>query len=307
MHLRNKHSRTKMDTYGSLLRALLLDVKLVSKIWFHPTEIDVERDLLKICCIHDKIKLIVLQQTDDNSGCIDYLDACYVREVWVSENTTSRSNGETEDIAILTIEDGLKPTTLPSKMWTKIMNIKNALLYLRNVDISDLLTIDLINSVHGIVGSGIIESAGNYRTTHAAAARTCVVYLPPICIAGRLQTLVSFVNKSLAAAMGIEMTTVDRLKLHLRVSTLFFSEFLKIHPFSNGNGRTARLLVNRLMMHVSVVPISIFLDGRRDTYLKLLGTAQWQQNPDGLAAMFLLSAKRTAIMAEYLLVTDDED
>jgi fido (protein-threonine AMPylation protein) len=133
------------------------------------------------------------------------------------------------------------------------------------------------------------------------------VYLPPAHIAGRLQTLVSFVNKNLAAAMDIEISTVDRLKLHLRVSTLFFSEFLKIHPFSNGNGRTARLLVNRLMMHVSVVPISLFLDRQRVTYLKLLGSAQWEANPVGLAAMFLLSAKRTAIMAEFLLVTNDED
>ena len=225
----------------------------------------------------------------------------------MSEVTTSQSDRETEDIAIVAIEDGPKPTTIPDRMWTKIKNIKQALHYLRAVEIPEFLTIDLIQSVHNIVGSEIIESAGNYRTTHAVAAGTCVVYLPPAHIADRLQILVSFVNKNLAAAIDIGMTTVDRLKLHLRVSTLFFSEFLKIHPFGNGNGRTARLLVNRLMMHGAVVPISVYLDRQRDTYLKLLGSAQWEENPVGLAAMFLLSAKRTAIMAEFLLATNDED
>ena len=198
----------------------------------------------------------------------------------MSEVTTSQSDRETEDIAIVAIEDGPKPTTIPDRMWTKIKNIKQALHYLRAVEIPEFLTIDLIQSVHNIVGSEIIESAGNYRTTHAVAAGTCVVYLPPAHIADRLQILVSFVNKNLAAAIDIGMTTVDRLKLHLRVSTLFFSEFLKIHPFGNGNGRTARLLVNRLMMHGAVVPISLYLDRQRDTYLKLLGSAQWEENPE---------------------------
>ena len=59
------------------------------------------------------------------------------------------------------------------------------------------------------------------------------------------------------------------------------------------------------MMHVFVVPISLFLDRQRDTYLKLLGSAQWEDSPAGLAAMFLLSAKRAAIKAEFLLENGD--
>ena len=55
------------------------------------------------------------------------------------------------------------------------------------------------------------------------------------------------------------------------------------------------------------VPVSLFLDRQRDTCLKLLESAQWEDSPAGLAAMFVLSAKRTAIKAEFLLATGDED
>ena len=95
-----------------------------------------------------------------------------------------------------------------------------------------------------------------------------------------------------------------------------FSEFLKLHPFVSGNGRVARLLVNFLLSRVSVVPISIFLDDSfqsyeknsfRKTYLNLVGQAQWHDNQEGLATMFLLSAKRAVLQAEYLMLSDNDE
>ena len=114
-----------------------------------------------------------------------------------------------------------------------------------------------------------------------------------------------FVNEELRKASLLDGH--GRLKVTLRIAALFFSEFLKIRPFSNGNGRVARLIVNFVLSRVCIVPISIFLDISREQYLSLLMESQWQNNPAGLTTMFLLSAKRTAFKAEYLLLNDDDD
>ena len=45
----------------------------------------------------------------------------------------------------------------------------------------------------------------------------------------------------------------------------------------------------------------------RETFLHLVGQAQWHENQGGLTTMFLLSAKRTALQAEYLMLSDNDE
>lgn len=177
------------------------------------------------------------------------------------------------------------------------------------------ISVDLVKGVHKIVGNDLIPSAGEFRHLLVGAAGTAVTYLAPTLISSRLSRLLKFINDEVTT-YSLEYGGCSRLKKMLRLVSLFFSELLKSHPFSNGNGRVARLLVNFLLSRVSVVPISIFLDESslsytkrsfRETYLSLLKEAQWSDNPQGLTTMFLLSAKRTALKAEYLILSDTEE
>lgn len=60
-------------------------------------------------------------------------------------------------------------------------------------------------------------------------------------------------------------------------ATLLHSEFVKIHPFIDGNGRTARLLLNFELMRSGYTPI-IIKNEDRAKYYKLLDTAHTTMN-----------------------------
>ena len=49
-------------------------------------------------------------------------------------------------------------------------------------------------------------------------------------------------------------------------ATLLHGEFVKIHPFINGNGRTSRLLLNFELMKSGYPPIIIKNENRADYY-----------------------------------------
>jgi len=49
-------------------------------------------------------------------------------------------------------------------------------------------------------------------------------------------------------------------------AALLHGEFVKIHPFVNGNGRTARLLLNLVLMNNGYTPIVIKKEDRLNYY-----------------------------------------
>ncbi len=66
---------------------------------------------------------------------------------------------------------------------------------------------------------------------------------------------------------------LDRHDLHpLLIAASFHYEFLRIHPFDDGNGRIARLIANLILMKEGLVPI-IIRSKDRETYLRALNQA----------------------------------
>ena len=55
----------------------------------------------------------------------------------------------------------------------------------------------------------------------------------------------------------------ERSRRELFLGALFFSELLLIHPFSDDNGRTARLLTAHLLRSTSSVPLSMHYRSRQ--------------------------------------------
>ena len=72
----------------------------------------------------------------------------------------------------------------------------------------------------------------------------------------------------------------EKDRMHpVELAALFHFKFVYIHPFADGNGRTARLLMNLILMGHGFPPAIVKAeDTQRLTYYKVLETASVQGN-----------------------------
>lgn len=93
--------------------------------------------------------------------------------------------------------------------------------------------------MHRRVGEGLFDDAGKTRVVEIGPTGMAVVYCPCRMVENRLRILVEFVQSRMARGGSLEY--------RIRLGALLISEFLFIHPFRNGNGRTARVLLNAML------------------------------------------------------------
>lgn len=136
------------------------------------------------------------------------------------------------------------------------INHNEAITFLEELinDTTELTEIDIKN-IHAIVLKGIDnENAGKYRTENVIISGA--THIPPDSI------LVPELMEKL-----IYRYDEWKEKYHpIIVSSLLHAELVKIHPFVDGNGRTARLLMNFEAMKNGYPPIIIKREQRHEYY-----------------------------------------
>jgi Fic family protein len=88
-----------------------------------------------------------------------------------------------------------------------------------------------------------------------------------------------------------------QLEEAIKFGACFLSYFLLIHPFINGNGRVAKLLLSYLLLRFTVLPLSLYTGTKtRDVYLQCLRESRYQEllAPSALAAFILESMHMTS-------------
>lgn len=128
-------------------------------------------------------------------------------------------------------------------------------------------TPDLIRATHLRMMNGIISDAGIYRN-HAVRIRGA--YVPLANFIKIPELMANWCNK-------VNSETTDKIGL-LAAS---HAEFEKIHPFSDGNGRTGRLTLFILALKLGVVP-PILRKERHLAYYKYLELLQMREISDPL-------------------------
>lgn len=75
------------------------------------------------------------------------------------------------------------------------------------------------------------------------------------------------------------------------VASQFFRRFLFIHPFQNGNGRVARVLLSFLLVNYTIVPLCLFSwkKNSNEVHLKCLDEAHGYNNEMLLRSLIIES------------------
>lgn len=148
---------------------------------------------------------------------------------------------------------------LPNKSLTEQLEAKNhqtALNYLfDHIAKKEKVDESLVLKLHGILMNGVRPDAGVYRSH---AVRITGVNLPT----ANYISVPKLIPKIMARITG-------KTKDIIALSALVHSKFEQIHPFSDGNGRVGRLLMNAMLLGANCAPAIIRQEQKRLYYTYL--------------------------------------
>jgi len=142
----------------------------------------------------------------------------------------------------------------------EVINHKEAILYVEDiVRQQEPLSEWQIKSIHRLILKSIDdEHAGNYRNENVIISGA--KHIPPDYV--QVKALMEELIQNYDLNWQTSLHAVER-------SSLLHIEFVKIHPFIDGNGRTARLLLNFELMKNGYPPIVIEKEDRAEYYTAL--------------------------------------
>ena len=127
-------------------------------------------------------------------------------------------------------------------------NMKAFKYLIAHAEKQDKVTEELIVSVANLVNASSMYISDGYRKTGDYLAETSIPISNPVNIRHDLLDLLDrYYN---------EWQDMDSFEREAR----FHIDFIRIHPFEDGNGRTARLFLNRNLMHQRIYPVIITTD-----------------------------------------------
>ncbi len=156
----------------------------------------------------------------------------------------------------LVLEEGVTIGGKPLKDHIEARNDAEAFdLMIELVNSKKKISQEIIQQIHEFVMKGILKNPGQYRRENIRI--TGAKIRPP-----------SYLK--IVKLMDEYIKNIEKLKLQTIKKTSFIHhEFVRIHPFIDGNGRVARLITNFYLMKNGYPPIVIQKDDRKKYYKAL--------------------------------------
>ncbi len=180
----------------------------------------------------------------------------------------------------------------------EVIGHRDAMAYMEELALSQtLLTEREIKDLHALItrpaenGRGP-HQAGIYRSLDVRAAGTGHVYPPHYEVAELMEYFVQWLHSDEAERLdAVEYAS----EAHFR--------FVSIHPFRDGNGRTARLLMNLCLLRAGY-PIAVISNARRAAYIEALIYGQTRGNDARrLTALVAQACRESLVETLRLLAT----
>lgn len=126
--------------------------------------------------------------------------------------------------------------------------IAAAELYVFELDSETPISTQLILKIHLIAFTELYEWAGNWRSTIVTVGQ--LITPEPIQV---LQLMYQFVDN-----INFKIDNAKNSEDHLDTLAFAHYEFIRIHPFNNGNGRTGRILMNLIALKFGYKPLDLY-------------------------------------------------
>lgn len=147
-----------------------------------------------------------------------------------------------------------------------ILEVKNAIRAYEELEIVNPYLKKELLKIHGIIGNGVIENPGHFRTGNEGVedenGNVIFVAPPPEIIDGLMSNLLSWTKNN--------KDIINPLVL----SSIFHYEFVFIHPFRDGNGRMARFwqtaILGKWNKTFYYLPIENHIKNNQDDYYKAI-------------------------------------
>jgi Fic family protein len=156
----------------------------------------------------------------------------------------------------LVLEEGVAIGGKPLKDHIEARNDAEAFdLMLKLATSNEKISPESIQKIHEYVMRGILLKPGQYRTENVA-------------ITGALNRPPSYLK--IVSLMDEYFRSIEKMQLHpVKKAAYIHYEFVRIHPFIDGNGRVARLLTNFYLIKKGYPPIIIQKEERKTYYRSL--------------------------------------
>lgn len=178
---------------------------------------------------------------------------------WTYNSNAIEGNTLTLIETKVVLEDGLTIGGKTVREHLEALNHREAIHFLeKSIKNETGLTQNVIKQIHSLILSKIDDDyAGEYRDKQVFVVGAKHLPSEPALISEQMEELLNWYNDRAQSLHPLERASI----LH--------SDFVKIHPFIDGNGRTARLLLNLELMKSGYVPVVIENDQRMDYYKAL--------------------------------------
>lgn len=198
---------------------------------------------------------------------------------WTYNSNSIEGNTLTLQETKMVIEDGFTIKGKSLREHFEVVNHQEAIEFVESLASNDyaLNKLDILSMHHLVLQKIEKDFAGKYRTSGVRISGAN--FVPPNAL-----KVDEFVSEMIDFANDSEVDILIR-------SAIFHHRFVWIHPFFDGNGRTARLLLNLILMK-SGFPPAIILKNDRKKYYDALNQAN-NQDYSKLVLLILQAVERT--------------
>lgn len=187
-----------------------------------------------------------------------YVDDMLVR--MAHHSTAIEGNTLTQYEAKCILLEGIIPRAMHEREFYEVKNYKKYMGFLTDTYPKEI-TVQIIKDTHSYLLQDIREDAGAFKTVHNIIVGTDFMPTEPYLVPAELENWCHALEYRLNHSNTVEEKIEVIMEQHLRIE--------RIHPFSDGNGRTGRALIVHSCLQQGIAPI-IINKSDRQLYMNLL-------------------------------------